>query len=198
MEVERIPLGRDFVTVVDAGIMDRESRYFFRDGQVAEIVPRAIRWTAQKNRHKFYAFGKYGIRLIHLARLLIETPAHLFVDHRDGDSLNNRTSNIRSATNSQNMANETVVRGGASKYRGVRSSGLKLKPWGAQIHYKAGGKERCKHLGAYATEEEAAIAYNHAAVEFFGEFARLNIIKPKSIILAGGQFAFNFAESPCS
>lgn len=47
--------------------------------------------------------------------------------------------------------------------------------WAAQLHVTIGGKSRPKHLGLHEQEDDAARAYNHAAVEHFGkEFALLN------------------------
>lgn len=94
-----------------------------------------------------------------------------FVDHKDGDGLNNRRENLRLCTQQQNMRN-TRKRASASRFKGVtfqKDRATQAKPWLAQI--KCGKK---KNLGRYATEMEAAHAYDRAAKELFGEFARLN------------------------
>lgn len=94
----------------------------------------------------------------------------LYVDHRDGNGLNNQRGNLRPATNQQNSAN-APGRGGSSKYKGVcfrRRSGR----WRAYIRVNGAQID----LGEFRTEVEAAIAYNSAAAEHFGEFARPNKI----------------------
>ena len=61
---------------------------------------------------------------------------------------------------------------GSSVYKGV-SFHKQSKKWVAQIQIH--GKP--KHLGLFANEKEAAEAYNTSAVEFYKEFARLNIFE---------------------
>jgi len=98
----------------------------------------------------------------------------LTVDHIDGNGLNNQQSNLRVCTLAQNVRNRHVVIG-KSKYRGVClcSGRLGKRPWRASIN--TGGKNLW--LGKYATEEEAAVAYNGAALEYFGRFANLNMVE---------------------
>lgn len=91
------------------------------------------------------------------------------VDHVDGDGMNNRRSNLRVASRSQNMGNQRTRCGAkTSRFKGV--SLLPNGRWHAQI--KVNGKT--KFLGAYAEETDAATAYDRAARAAFGEFARTN------------------------
>jgi hypothetical protein len=91
------------------------------------------------------------------------------VDHEDHDGLNNRRSNLRAATRSQNMANTRRFKPKSSRYRGVTWVAKKRK-------YQAAIKvdDKWKFLGLFADEEHAARAYNAVAREQFGEFATLN------------------------
>lgn len=94
------------------------------------------------------------------------------VDHIDGDRTNNNISNLRLCTVSQNGANKKKYhKGGFSKYKGVTYC-KNRKKYIAQI----GARENHKHLGAFTTQEEAALRYNEEATKRFGEFALLNII----------------------
>jgi len=89
------------------------------------------------------------------------------VDHRDGNSTNNRWSNLRRATPSQNTANSRRSRLNTSGYKGVswyRRSGR----WLAVI----GKHGRLIYLGLFDTPEAAHAAYVEAARKLFGEFAR--------------------------
>ena len=101
---------------------------------------------------------------------IIMKPSEGFiVDHINGNGLDNRRSNLRIATRQQNTFN-SVHKGGTSKYKGValdKESGL----WRAYI--AKNGKRTW--LGRFPDELSAAIAYDKAAKDMFGEYAKLNI-----------------------
>lgn len=86
------------------------------------------------------------------------------VDHVNGDGLDNRRANLRPATSSQNAANARRRKDNSSGFKGVsqRPNGR----WMARI--------RMKSLGTFPTAELAARAYDSAATETWGEFARTN------------------------
>jgi hypothetical protein len=94
-----------------------------------------------------------------------------FVDHINGDKTDNRRENLRLCTNAQNLRNGKS-RGGASKYKGV-SFHKQNKNWVASIMVDG----MAKHIGSFAREEDAARAYNDAAMMLHGDFARLNVIE---------------------
>jgi hypothetical protein len=85
------------------------------------------------------------------------------VDHIDGNRLNNRAVNLRWATHSENLWNQSKHKASTSKYKGVSKHGDK---WLVHI--------RSQHIGIFKDEKEAAIAYNNHAKEHFGVFAKLN------------------------
>ena len=103
-----------------------------------------------------------------LSRFIMNYNGNLFIDHIDGNIMNNRRSNLRIATYMENNANAKKRKNTTSKYKGV-SQYIKGQ-WQAYIHKN---KKRYT-LGFFNTEKEAAQAYNTKAVELFGEFARLN------------------------
>lgn len=70
----------------------------------------------------------------------------------------------------QNAANRPPRVDSRSGYRGVFACPTRLTPWEAQIHY--GGKKR--RVGYFATAEDAARAYDRAAIEAWGKYARTN------------------------
>lgn len=94
-------------------------------------------------------------------------PAKLQVDHRDGDSLNNNPSNLRLATQSENMHNQGVRRNNTSGRKGVHWS-RRSKKWHASI----GIHGHLRHLGFFDSLDAAAAAYAAAAEALHGEFAR--------------------------
>lgn len=96
-----------------------------------------------------------------------QLPAGIEPDHIDGDRLNNRRSNLRPATRSLNQANRKRPRNNTSGYKGVSFNQGK---WQATI--SKDGRYHC--LGRFDSAEDAARAYDKAAIEMFGSFARTN------------------------
>jgi hypothetical protein len=112
--------------------------------------------------------GEY--RANRLAFLYMEGkfPAHM-AEHADRNRANNRWSNLRNATYSQNMFNIPVRAGNVSGRKGVVWS-KNLEKWNARI----GVNKKMLHLGYFEDKDEAAHAYNKAAIAHFGDFAVLN------------------------
>lgn len=92
----------------------------------------------------------------------------VFVDHADGNGLNNQKSNLRPCSMAQNQMNKKPR--GASKYLGVARN---YKKWRAAIAIKG----NLTHLGLFDNEIAAAMVYDAAAIIHHGEFARLNFPK---------------------
>jgi len=91
-------------------------------------------------------------------------------DHQDGDGLNNQRHNLRPATQVQNLRNRAKAQHQCtSRFKGVEWE-PSSKRWRARI----GINGRRKSLGRHLTQEAAARAYDSAAIEIFGEFARTN------------------------
>lgn len=101
----------------------------------------------------------------YLHKLIMGSRPGYDVDHINGDQLDNRRCNLRFCTRSQNMQNRKPLE--RSKYKGIHK---------IRGRYRAviGSRKNKKHLGYYDTPEGAAKAYNVAAMEMFGKFARLN------------------------
>ncbi len=90
-------------------------------------------------------------------------------DHRDHNTTDNRRSMLRIATSAQNKWNNRGQPDTSSRFKGV-SFDRERNKFRAQI--KAAGRR--KMIGRFATEIEAAVAYNREARKHFGEFAFLN------------------------
>lgn len=98
-----------------------------------------------------------------------EPPEGQVIDHINGDGLDNRRTNLRFCTHSENHANERKRRGGTSVFKGVSFDSNRDK-WSAKI--MVNGETR--NLGRFDDESAAAIAYDLAAVEIYGQYARTN------------------------
>ncbi len=102
-------------------------------------------------------------------RLVLKAPAGIPVDHKNGDKLDNRRSNLRLCTPSGNSANSRRSTRNTSGFRGVYWH-KGAEKWMAYINVRG----QRKHLGLFVDVREAAEAYNKAALTFFGDFARVN------------------------
>lgn len=134
-----------------------------------------FKWHATNCDGKHYATThlKKGNALIRMHTLLL--PFAVEVDHKNGDGLDNRRENLRPATRSQNKRNIPKRKNMTSKYLGVSlyHNGVSKNKWCARVQINR------KHiwLGAYPTEEEAAIAFNNGCIKHgVDEFTRLNVI----------------------
>lgn len=129
--------------------------------------------------HYAYRSIHGGRKHIHLHRQIMESILGRSlvrgetVDHKNGDTLDNRDENLRVASNAQQTMNRRPSWSKRSRFKGVFYQGPsrpgdfpRTKCWVA----------RCgdTHIGYFASEEEAAQAYDSLARERFGEFARLN------------------------
>lgn len=100
-----------------------------------------------------------------LHRAVMEARDDILVDHRDGNRLDNRRANLRTATHIENARNRAPCEG--QQYKGITPTNGK---WKARI--KVGGTSI--YLGSFDEAKDAALAYDAAARRLFGEFARLN------------------------
>lgn len=89
------------------------------------------------------------------------------VGHRSTDKSDNSIDNLRQAGNAQNCANASTPKNNSIGLKGVGRSGRRFVA-GIKINY------RRAHLGSFDTPEEAAAAYDAAAVQAWGDFARPN------------------------
>lgn len=167
----RIPLSRGLVALVDDCDYARVSQF---------------KWSADGNGYACrmvtigHKDGKRIRRKIMLHRFILDAPPDKQVDHRNHDLLDNRRGNLRLATVAQNRANARPVGGGTSSFRGVWCT-ARDEQWRAEIVIRG----TRHHLGHFACEQQAAQAYDHAALAAWGEFAYLNFPEQKHLYQLG-------------
>lgn len=105
---------------------------------------------------------------VRLHRQIMNAQPGEIVDHINGNPLDNRKENLRICTMRQNRQNSAKHQG-RSRYKGVT---MDRDQWRARIRIDG----KLISLGHYESEQMAAIAYNAAAMQAFGEYARLNTI----------------------
>lgn len=166
--MREIPLSKGWTAWVDEEDYENLARYT---------------WCALEIRggKKFYAVRNSSLRsgprktlLMH--REILQASSPLQVDHVDGNGLNNQRSNLRLATSAENAHNQ-ASRGGTSSFKGVTRH-KKAGSWQAQI--KVSGKHQ--YLGLFKSEIDAARAYDRAAIELHGKFARLNFPDQQEVV----------------
>jgi len=108
-----------------------------------------------------------GYRYIRMHRLIMDARRGQTIDHVNRNGLDNRRENLRFCTQAENCWNSIKKRHGKSKFKGVYKVGRKFR---ASITVNG---ER-SYLGYFRTETEAGAAYNKAATELMGKFARVN------------------------
>lgn len=169
---------RQYVTLTDFKIGVLLTR-----GHVAQIDPEdyeavsAYTWHASVKKGGTYAATTVkhegGKKSLSMHKLIMGAA---WIDHKDGNGLNNTRANLRFASHSQNNSNKKPYgKNKASQYKGVKISprwkeGCNQKKWAAEIKHN----KKVYFLGTHHTEIEAAKAYDAKALELHGEFAFIN------------------------
>jgi len=156
--MKKIKLTQNKIAIVDNFDYEELSRY---------------KWCAHRDGNNYYVIrGIYNsitkrTNIIYMHNQIIGFKG---IDHINGNGLDNRRCNLRTATRSQNAANcRKHNRNASSKFKGVRWCN-----WVNQWMVRISKNYKSIFIGYFKSEKEAAKAYNEKAKEFFGKYARLN------------------------
>lgn len=161
--MKRIKLTKGFECIVDDDDYEDLMKYKWqitRDNGIVKPYAMRGQWKDGKT------------HTIRMHRQIMNAPQGVSIDHINGDTLDNRKSNLRFCTQAENSRNRGIdrVKNKISKFKGVTKFKNRIKCWVAQI--EVDGKR--KPITYHYTEKEAAIAYDEMAKKYFGEFAWLN------------------------
>ena len=126
-------------------------------------------WTAANGYPARYIYIDGKKTCVYLHREIVRCVKEKVVDHINGNKLDNRKSNLRVCSQSENLMNKGLIRTNTVGYKGVYWH-KKGKKWMSAIGHL--GKQ--VYIGLFPSKTTAARAYNKKAIELFGEFARLN------------------------
>ncbi len=152
-EVRYIALTKGLFAIVDAADYEEVNKY---------------KWSAHIAGANCYAARRDKGKNLTLHRFIMKPPKGMYVDHIDGNGLNNRRSNLRICTAQQNQCNRGP-QGRTSRFKGIHYR-KHIEKYSASI--RSNGDQI--YLGCFEDEEEAARVRDRMAVELQGEFAYLN------------------------
>lgn len=132
------------------------------------------KWCAvHLGKNNWYAIRNIGKvpnrKMVLMHREILNVSNNKETDHKNGCGLDNRKQNLRICIHAENLRNQKPNSNHTSRYKGV---GWHRGKWRARIYFNC----KCIYLGHFDNEVDAALAYNIAAKQYFGKFARLNII----------------------
>lgn len=150
---KKIPLGNDQFAIIDDEDYELVSQY---------------NWSGARSGESDHI---YAVTRLRMHRLVMNAPLGMYVDHINGDTLDNRKENLRLCTNAENQQNARA-RGGTSQYKGV-SYNKKMKKWLGAFTVLG----QTYHCGYFDDEKECARAVDKKRREVCGDFASKNLFE---------------------
>lgn len=170
--MKEIPLGGELAKTLSlVALIDDED---FE--KVSQLKWHAWKGIVKSNRQEstFYVVSSDG-QFLH--RFVTGVTEHAVkVDHRDRNGLNNQKGNLRKCTHGQNLANRPKARKNTTGFKGAYRYKGKSGGFFSIISFN----NKNIYLGSFKTLEEAARAYDRAAIAQWGEFACPNFPRNES------------------
>lgn len=160
--MKQIPLTQGKVALVD----DQDFEYL--NQWKWHIHSKSSIYASRSFNYKSAETGKWTCKQIFMHHIILPTPEGLFVDHINGNRLDNTRKNLRLCTIEENARNSKACNNKGNP-KGITWK-PSLKKWEAKIR----ANKKTLYLGVYKEIEDAARAYDEAAKIYFGDFARLN------------------------
>lgn len=158
------------------------------DNEDFELVSQYNWYDAHGYAYGYKKGGKSKGNMVFMHRLILGLSKrdNIQVDHRDFNGLNNRRSNIRKCSPSQNKQNRKSLKNKTSKYLGVSLKTCKYPKKNGNGYYiykriiaVITVNKKHIHLGSFKNEIDAAKKYDEAALKYYKEFANLNFKENK-------------------
>ncbi len=149
-----------------------QGRHAIIDSEDFEKVKK-YKWHLMSNKAKTHFYARCNVytkgkgKNIYLHRLIMNAEKGKLVDHKDGDGLNCKKSNLRISTQAQNQQNRKKFKS-STGYKNVVGKDRKT------FRYTITVEGKRKYIGNFTKAVDAARAYDEHAKKLFGEFARLN------------------------
>jgi hypothetical protein len=133
-----------------------------------------FKWTYTAPGYAYRQTYHKGIReRFYLHRFIMEANESAnVVDHINGNKLDNRKANLRLCTHKENIQNSKLPSDNTSGYKGVSLDKSRNK-WLSYISIN----RKFKYLGRFKCKHAAGEAYNKAAIQLYGAFAKLNPVE---------------------
>lgn len=151
-------------------ILNKDGDYTYIDHEDLNKILN-YHWVSRNGNDTPYYVDK-GRKSILMSRFLLNAPKYKWVDHINGNRIDNRKENLRLCSRNENAKNRKLNKSNNTGYKGVSKSRNKYKKWKTII----GVNNKKLTIGTYSSIIDAAIAYNIAAEKYHGNFARLNVI----------------------